>query len=138
MKRHELTAALCAAARQEGYAFFTGHESEIARTVRTFPAAWLTPPQLTALDGRQEGQAVYRVRLHLFRLRGGASPAERDKLWEALETDALAIVRTLDGSAAVRAVGVVDTTPAEGVYTSAGELSLTLRIDVRLHFCNLP
>ena len=66
MNRTHLEGAAEALAAQQGYAFHTGPEDGMAHTVRSYPAAWLAPLELHAVEGRGHGRATYDMTLHLL------------------------------------------------------------------------
>ena len=51
MNRTHLEGAAEALAAQQGYAFHTGPEDGMAHTMRSYPAAWLAPLELHAVEG---------------------------------------------------------------------------------------
>ena len=78
MNRTHLEGAAEKLTAQRGYTFYTGPEDDMGHTVRNYPAAWLAPPELHAVEGRTHGRATYDMTLHLLRpgarisLRSGA------------------------------------------------------------------
>ena len=77
MNRTHLEGAAEALAAQQGYAFHTGPEDGMAHTVRSYPAAWLAPLELHAVEGRSHGRATYDMTLHLLSSGARLSPTER-------------------------------------------------------------
>ena len=77
MNRTHLEGAAEALAAQQGYAFHTGPEDGMAHTMRSYPAAWLAPLELHAVEGRGHGRATYNMTLHLLSSGARLSPAER-------------------------------------------------------------
>ena len=77
MNRTHLEGAAEALAAQQGYAFHTGPEDGMAHTVRSYPAAWLAPLELHAVEGCGHGRATYDMTLHLLSSGARLSPTER-------------------------------------------------------------
>ena len=77
MNRTHLEGAAEKLTAQRGYTFYTGPEDDMGHTVRNYPAAWLAPPELHAVEGRTHGRATYDMTLHLLRPGARISPAER-------------------------------------------------------------
>ena len=77
MNRTHLEGAAGKLTAQRGYTFYTGPEGDMGHTVRNYPAAWLAPPELHAVEGRTHGRATYDMTLHLLRPGARISPAER-------------------------------------------------------------
>ncbi|MFQ7387622.1 MAG: hypothetical protein ACLRM8_08995 [Alistipes sp.] len=74
MNRTHLEGAAEALAAQQGYAFHTGPEDGMAHTMRSYPAAWLAPLELHAVEGRGHGRATYNMTLHLLSSGARLSP----------------------------------------------------------------
>ena len=53
MNRTHLEGAAEALAAQQGYAFHTGPEDGMAHTMRSYPAAWLAPLELHAVEAHR-------------------------------------------------------------------------------------
>lgn len=51
MNRTHLEGAAEKLTAQRGYTFYTGPEGDMGHTVRNYPAAWLAPPELHAVEG---------------------------------------------------------------------------------------
>lgn len=81
MNRTHLEGAAEKLTAQRGYTFYTGPEDDMGHTVRNYPAAWLAPPELHAVEGRTHGRATYDMTLHLLRPGARISPAERARHW---------------------------------------------------------
>lgn len=143
MKRDTLTGLIECTVLARGYTFHTGEEHELNGAVREFPAAWLVPPSVVAVTGREEGEITYRVVLHLAALGGaddcGASGGsdgadEIGGLWAGLERDARRIVAALASDAEVTAVTGVSCTPARQSLSVQGEESVALKCDVKMSY----
>ena len=99
MNRTHLEGAAEALAAQQGYAFHTGPEDGMAHTVRSYPAAWLAPLELHAVEGRGHGRATYDMTLHLLSSGARLSPTERRAALARMEEPLLEIFAapSLDG-----------------------------------------
>lgn len=80
MLRETLTATIEKAAITEGYAFHTGFAYRINNGIAKFPAAWLLPVRIIAVEGRRDGYLTYQMTLYLMHLdknrdRKAGSPA---------------------------------------------------------------
>ena len=132
MKREKLVEIVDAAVRAEGYAFYSGEAQGLNGTVRVWPAAWLTPPVVKSCTGRAEGEAVYRIVLHLMVL--PSSSPEHKTVWERLERDALTIAGSIACCPEVCAVGGISVTPARGSLTVNSEVSVALTADITMWY----
>ena len=94
MNRTHLEGAAEKLTAQRGYTFYTGPEGDMGHTVRNYPAAWLAPPELHAVEGRTHGRATYDMTLHLLRPGARISPAERRTALAEMETQMLEILRS--------------------------------------------
>ena len=66
MLRNQLSAAVESAAQELGYGFRQGFEYRMGEVPIRFPAVWLVPPHVVRVEGREEGEIVYRATLHLM------------------------------------------------------------------------
>ena len=82
-----------------------------------FPAVWLVPPHVVRVEGREEGEIVYRATLHLMRL---------------------AMIGRIGKLQGIFCTGNIALTPAEFSLTRQGELSMKAEFDARLYFPNEP
>ena len=104
MNRTHLEGAAEALAVQQGYAFHTGPEDGMAHTVRSYPAAWLAPLELHAVEGRGHGRATYDMTLHLLSSGARLSPTERRAVLARMEEQLLEIFAALSLDERVLAV----------------------------------
>lgn len=98
MNRTHLEGAAEKLTAQRGYTFYTGPEDDMGHTVRNYPAAWLAPPELHAVEGRTHGRATYDMTLHLLRPGARISPAERRTALAEMEAQMIEIFAELSGS----------------------------------------
>lgn len=132
--REILTAGLERAAGEAGYAFYSGFGYRCGGTVCRFPAVWLMPPRLTEAATGDEGEALYRVEMVLMAAGAGVDGRGRERVWNRLERDALAICRRLARTAGVVRVWAAECGPGECPMTAAGEVSLKVSFRVSLFF----
>lgn len=78
MLRETLTATIEKAAITEGYAFHTGFAYRINNGIAKFPAAWLLPVRIIAVEGRRDGYLTYQMTLYLMHLDKKPRPESRE------------------------------------------------------------
>ena len=76
-----LTATIEKAAITEGYAFHTGFAYRINNGIAKFPAAWLLPVRIIAVEGRRDGYLTYQMTLYLMHLDKKPRPESRERQW---------------------------------------------------------
>ena len=118
MNRTHLEGAAEALAAQQGYAFHTGPEDGMAHTVRSYPAAWLAPLELHAVEGRSHGRATLSSGARL-------SPTERRAALARMEEQLLEIFAALSLDERVLAVEGLSVRPRAFALTPHGEISQT-------------
>ena len=122
MNRTHLEGAAEALAAQQGYAFHTGPEDGMAHTMRSYPAAWLAPLELHAVEGRGHGRATYNMTLHLLSSGARLSPAERRTALARMEEQLLEIFAALSLDERVLAVEGLSVRPRAFALTPHGEI----------------
>ncbi len=135
MTRKKLTDAIAAVAERCGFAFQTGFAYRIALGLGRLPAAWLHPPVLTRTQGRREGFKTYSAEMELIEKYGGNEAAAKEEQWDSLEAQAARICSLLGECAEIREVSNIALAPAELSLTAQGELSLNLKFEVTMPFC---
>lgn len=135
MTRKIVSDALAQAASAAGYAFHSGADYRIPTSIVAYPALWLTPPAIIALEGTHAGRIRYALRFHLMRIT--PKKEQPGDPWEPLEADALAIHRLLRENRALREVEFKNCTPGEFALTNHGEVSVEVRMEVEAGFCEL-
>lgn len=123
MNRTHLEGAAEKLTAQRGYTFYTGPEGDMGHTVRNYPAAWLAPPELHAVEGRTHGRATYDMTLHLLRPGARISPAERRTALAEMETQMLEIFAELSLYERILAVEGLSVRPRSFSLTPHGEIS---------------
>lgn len=137
MTRKTLAQAIKEAALKLGYCFYSGFDYRMNETIVAYPAAWLSPPAIVAVTGRSEGRIRYRIALKLMKPAKKSSEEQKDEIWGQLERDALEMCRAMAGRKGIAAVEIAECAPAEFTMTNHGELSMALKFDVEIPFCNL-
>ncbi len=137
MTRKALAHALGEIAHGMEYCFYSGFSHRIGETIVAYPAMWLTPPEVTAVEGRAQGRVRYRVALQLMQLARKATPEQKEEILCALEEGALEVCRALESRCEVVSASLVGCTPAEFSLTNHGEISMTLKMDVEMPFCRI-
>ncbi|MDR2885838.1 MAG: hypothetical protein LBU95_03535 [Rikenellaceae bacterium] len=152
MTRKLLAQALQQTAHKLGYAFYSEFDHRMGETIIAYPTLWLSPPRIVAVEGRREGRIRYRITMHLMKLAQQARAAgdgldfggqvagpdgAREQLWCALEAGAIEVCRGLADSRHVAAATLMDCAPAEFSLTNHGEVSICLKMDVDMNFCNI-
>ena len=125
MNRTHLEGAAEALAAQQGYAFHTGPEDGMAHTVRSYPAAWLAPLELHAVEGCGHGRATYDMTLHLLSSGARLSPTERRAALARMEEQLLEIFAALSLDERGLAVEGLSVRPRAFALTPHGEISQT-------------
>lgn len=125
MNRTHLEGAAEKLTAQRGYTFYTGPEDDMGHTVRNYPAAWLTPPELHAVEGRTHGRATYDMTLHLLRPGARISPAERRTALAEMEAQMIEIFAELSLDERILAVEGLSVRPRSFSLTPHGEISQT-------------
>lgn len=134
MFRQQLSAALETAVREAGYAFYRGFEYRLNEKPLRFPAAWCAPPKMIRIDGRREGEATYRVTLHLMEKNLRYDETLKEQAWDRMERDALRIIRRAESCDEMFCAENIALTPAEFSLTVHGELSMKAEFDIRTDF----
>ena len=125
MNRTPLEGAAEQLTAQRGYTFYTGPEGDMGHTVRNYPAAWLAPPELHAVEGRTHGRATYDMTLHLLLLVKHNTRAERRTAFAELESQLLVIFAELSLYVRILAFEGLSVRPRSFSLTPHGEISQT-------------
>ena len=134
MLRTLLTTALRKAVEQGGYTFYEGFEYRLTERSLTLPAAWMLPPKMTCVNGRNEGTVTYRLTLYLMQRAKQHTEAEKNLVWDSMEQELLALLNRLLPEEGIFSIENIASSPAEFSLTRQNELSLKTECDVRLYF----
>lgn len=134
MLREKLYAAIGRAVRERGYTFYSGFEHSMNGTLSKFPAAWLSPLEVTEVEGREEGYVTYLATVSLMNLISKASAAQKEIYWDRMEEEAGAIAHMTGNDPAVCDVMNIKMSPAEYSLSKHGEISMRLSFEARMHF----
>ena len=107
------------------YNFNEGEQSAMSQCIRQYPAAWLNPPALHSVEGREHGRITYDVTLHLTDAGAKLSPEARNRRAAEMEKDMLEIFTRLSETSNVIAVENLTIAPRTFALTSHGEISQT-------------
>ena len=135
MLRETLTATIKKAAITEGYAFHIGFAYRINNGIAKFPAAWLLPVRIIAVEGRRDGYLTYQMTLYLMHLDKKPRPESRERQWAELEIAALRILDNIYAGRQIFDIAKIGCTPAENTLTNYGEIALKIECEVRMRFC---
>ncbi len=134
MTRKLLIKALRETAEHLGYTFHTGHESQIAARVKTFPAVWMSPLRITGVHGHRDCRVTYRVKLRFLTL-GGFRRISDETLWQIVESDALSLYNTLAETDGIEHVAHFKATPSALFSTKSGDISTEVEFDIDTFHC---
>lgn len=134
--RQNIIGAIKNAAEKIGYDFESGFEYRINPTVTRFPAVWMAPPKLTAVRGRTESTALYKVKLYLMDAGAEKSPEQKETTWNSLEIDAVKLFRELQNNGRIVGLDAFECTPGEFSLTNHGELSMEVAFSVGTTNCD--
>ncbi|HIW52342.1 MAG TPA: hypothetical protein H9919_02865 [Candidatus Alistipes excrementipullorum] len=134
MNRAQLETALRDIAADAGYSFRAAGDEYASRSVKAYPAAWLSPPVMHSIEGRRHGRISYDVTLHLLDKGAKLSLEQRNAKWDELESDALAIFTALSEKECVIAVENLEMTPRSSALTNHGVISQTVTARVTTCF----
>lgn len=135
MPRNQLSALIRKISEELGYHFYEGFEYRMNECALKLPAAWLSPPKTSRIDGRRERKVTYRVVLQLMQYNRRYDESGKNRVWDELERDALRLTDRLIPQQSVFCTENISTTPAEFTLTRQGELSLRVEFDVRTDDC---
>lgn len=134
MLRTYLADALAALATARSYAFASAPDDYLPQHCRTWPVAWLTPPELKEQEGRRHGRVVYTVALTLLDRAARRDAAARNARLAELEEALVEIFTELSQQERVIAVERLAVQPALYARTPHGDLSQRATAEVILYF----
>ena len=124
--------------KNSGTASAKGSSTGWAKSRSGSRPVWLVPPHVVRVEGREEGEIVYRATLHLMRLDRRYDEQAKERQWAEMERDALAMIGRIGKLQGIFCTGNIALTPAEFSLTRQGELSMKAEFDARLYFPNEP
>lgn len=134
MNRDYLLQAVEGIATTNGYSFFSDSDERMSQQINTYPALWLSPPQFTAMEGRNHGKVTYSVTMHALKDGAKLSPAERRKAWLELECDLVEMLAQLSEQERILCVERLKVKHSSSTLTSHGEVAATATADVITFF----
>ncbi len=121
-------------AEELGYTFHAGEKRRMAGEMREFPAVWLMPLEIIAVEGHRDCRVTYRAEMKLVTLSGFAKTSH-EALWQMLERDALGMYHALAESGHVHRVGNFRSSPSASYTTKNGDVSIGASFDVEMFYC---
>lgn len=134
MNRTYLEGAVQALATERGYTFHTGPESDMTHSLRSYPAAWLSPLKMSMAEGRHHGRVTYELTLHLLCSGSRLSPSQRCAAQAAMEEQLLDLFAALSLEKRVLAVAELTIEPRTFALTPHGELSQSAQARIATWF----
>lgn len=134
MIREKLTDAVATAAKKCGYSFFCGATSRMAGEMTAVPAAWLVPPEVVDVSGREQGTVKYKIALKLVDLDKRYTSSEKNAIWSRMETHAMAIYHQLSENKDIQAISSISWEPLECTFTPHNEISLDISMKIEMVF----
>ena len=117
MNRALLCSAIEGLVSKCGYNFQVSDEAYYPTTVCRYPAAFMSQPKFTSLEGRKHGRITYEVSLTLAEHGAKCSPEERSSLIAKMEKCAMNTFVELSQNENVAVVENLAITPYGGVDT---------------------
>lgn len=115
MNRANLSGAIEDLVSSYGYDFTLNDSACYPTTICRYPAAFMSQPKFSSIEGRKHGRITYEVSLHLAHQGAKLSPAERNELIVEVEQQMLDIFTELSltkSVAAVEGLQIATTSPA--------------------------
>ncbi|MEG1622349.1 MAG: hypothetical protein RR330_03140 [Alistipes sp.] len=134
MNRTLLERALQTRSEALGYRFCCAAEEYLPQSVSAYPAAWLKPPQLHAIEGRTGGRISFDVTLHLLHNGARLAAVARAQAWETMEEHLINIFTNLSNDPGVIAVEGLTIRPRTYALSNHGEISQTAEARVITFF----
>ena len=100
-----------------GYNFTLNDKSYYPTTISRYPAAFMSQPEFSGIEGRKNGRITYKVTLTLARQAAKLPPAERNELLDELELHLTKIFIGLSQAEFVAVVKSLTIKPIDGIDT---------------------
>lgn len=134
MKCAHLTSALETIAMTAGYKFYSGKQEILARSIKEYPAAWLTTPILRKIEGRKSGRISYDITIHLMKLAAKLTTTQQSQLINNMEQQMVAMFQNLTRDSDVVIVEGITIKPNTFTLSNHGEISQSATATVILTF----
>lgn len=135
MDRNSLSSIISSAVRNCGFEFYGGPRKNASAIIRKYPAAWLEPLQIVAVEGAREGQISYRIAMQLLEAADRQTVIDPETAWKKLELDALEILGTIAVAEGVTGIGKVEISPSLLSVTNHGEVAMEVECVISTQFC---
>lgn len=106
-----------------GYSFTLHDKSYYPTTITRYPAAFMSQPEFSSIEGRKNGRITYKVTLTLAHQAAKLTPAERNELFAQMESHLTEIFVGLSQSEFVAVVDELTIEPLNGI-DSHGALAM--------------
>lgn len=117
MNRTLLCSAIEGLVSKCGYNFQLSDETYYPTTVCRYPAAFMSQPKFSSLEGRKHGRITYSVSLTLAQQGAKSSPEERNATLAEMEEQAMSIFVELSQNELVAVIDNLTITTLSGVDT---------------------
>ena len=100
-----------------GYNFTLNDKSYYPATISRYPAAFMSQPEFSSIEGRKNGRITYKVTLTLAHQAAKLPPTERNDLLDQMEVDLTQIFIGLSQAQFVAVVKNLTIRPLDGIDT---------------------
>lgn len=87
MNRALLCGAMEGLVSEYGYDFTLHDKSYYPTTISRYPAAFMSQPEFSSIEGRNHGRITYNISLTLARQAAKLTPAERNEVFNRMEEE---------------------------------------------------
>lgn len=109
---------------QFGYNFQLGDKAHYPTTVCRYPAAFMSQPEFTKMEGRKQGRITHKVTLRLAQQGAKLSNAERNALLNTMEQELIEVFVVLSQAECVAVVDKLSIAPYSETIDSHGAIAL--------------
>lgn len=124
MNRAILSSAIEGVVSSYGYEFNLNDSACYPTTVCRYPAAFMSQPEFSSIEGRKHGRITYTITLHLAQQGAKLSPAERNNLLDEMEQQMLDIFTELSCKECVAVVEGLQINPTSPTIDNHGALAI--------------
>ena len=124
MNRAILSSAIEGVVSSYGYEFNLNDSACYPTTVCRYPAAFMSQPEFSSIEGRKHGRITYTITLHLAQQGAKLSPAERNNLLDEMEQQMLDIFTELSRKECVAVVEGLQLSPTSPTIDNHGALAI--------------
>ena len=134
MYRTFLCSAIEGLVSQRGYHFQVNDAANYPTAVCRYPAAFMTQPEFTNMEGRKHGRITHKVTLRLAQQGAKCSHEERNALLDAMEQELIDIFVALSQTERVAVVDKLTITKHPEAIDSHGAIALEAKAYVTTIF----